>query len=245
MAQFAVILPAAGKSSRFGDPKLKKPYAELEGRAVWLRAVEPFINRDDVVQTLVVIDPEDRELFQRRFGPTLAFMNITVLDGGAERADSIEAALARVKPEADFVAVHDAVRPCLIGKWIDKVFAEAEKTGAAILAVPVTATLKQVTPENVIDATLDRKNIWAAQTPQVFRRELLLEAYASRGDTAVTDDAELVESLGHPVSVVEGSALNLKITTQTDLKLARGALKALPQPKVERPAHPFAEDQMW
>ena len=245
MANFAVILPAAGKSSRFGDSKLKKPYAELDGRAVWLRAVEPFVNRDDVVQTLVAIAPEDRELFQRRFGPTIAFMNIDVIDGGTERADSIEAALARVKPEADFVAVHDAVRPCLVGEWIDKVFAEAEKTGAAILAVPVTATLKQVTSEGVIDATLDRENVWAAQTPQVFRRELLLKAYAARGKKAVTDDAQLVESLGHPVSVVEGSVLNLKITTQTDLKLARGALKALPQPKIDRPAHPFAEDKMW
>ena len=85
MAQFAVILPAAGRSTRFGDPKQKKIYAELDGRAVWLRAVEPFVNRDDVAQTIVVIAPEDRELFERRYRASVAFLNIKVIDGGAER----------------------------------------------------------------------------------------------------------------------------------------------------------------
>src|ERR1700748_3296110 len=93
MGKFAVILPAAGRSSRFGDPKQKKVFAELDGRAVWLRAVEPFVNRDDVVQTIVVIAPEDRELFERRFRPSVAFMDIKVIDGGAERSDSVALAL--------------------------------------------------------------------------------------------------------------------------------------------------------
>ena len=93
MGRFAVILPAAGRSTRFGDPKQKKIYAELDGRAVWLRAVEPFINRDDVAQTIVVIAPEDRELFERRFRASVAFLNIRVIDGGAERSDSVARAL--------------------------------------------------------------------------------------------------------------------------------------------------------
>ncbi len=87
--KFAVILPAAGRSSRFGDPKQKKVYADLDGRAVWLRAVEPFLNRDDVSQLIVVISPDDRELFERRYRPSVAFLNIEVVDGGAERSDSI------------------------------------------------------------------------------------------------------------------------------------------------------------
>src|SRR3954451_20966765 len=81
IGQFAVILAAAGRSTRFGDPKQKKVYAEMDGRAVWLRALEPFINRDDVGQTLVVISPEDRELFERRYRPSVAFLNITVVEG--------------------------------------------------------------------------------------------------------------------------------------------------------------------
>ncbi|MBV8267256.1 MAG: 2-C-methyl-D-erythritol 4-phosphate cytidylyltransferase, partial [Planctomycetaceae bacterium] len=93
MSDFAVILPAAGRSSRFGVPKQKKVYAELDGRAVWLRAVEPFVNRDDVGQIILVIAPEDRELFESRFRPSVAFMNIRVIDGGAERPDSVARAL--------------------------------------------------------------------------------------------------------------------------------------------------------
>src|SRR5262245_39638710 len=108
MGSFAVILPAAGRSSRFGDPKQKKIYADLDGRAVWPRAVEPFINRDDVMQTIVAIAPEDRELFERRYRPSVAFMNIKVIDGGAERTDTVAKALEAVEPSCDFVAIHDA-----------------------------------------------------------------------------------------------------------------------------------------
>src|SRR5437763_15521195 len=110
MAKFAVILPAAGKSSRFSD-KEKKPFATLDGRAVWLRSAELFITRDDVCQCLIVIAPADQGLFRRRYGANLAFMNVQIADGGAERFESVSNALAAVKPEADFVAIHDAVLP--------------------------------------------------------------------------------------------------------------------------------------
>src|SRR5436305_10831365 len=143
MPKFAVILPAAGRSSRFRD-KAKKPFATRDGRAVWLRSAELFITRDDVCQCLLVIAKDDEELVRRRFGANLAFMNVQLVEGGAERFESVANALALVKPEAEFVAVHDAVRPCVTEALISEVFAEAAKTGAAMLAVPVTDTLKQV-----------------------------------------------------------------------------------------------------
>src|SRR5262245_3484958 len=124
MAQFAVILPAAGRSSRFRD-KEKKPFATLDGRAVWLRSVELFVTRDDVCQCILVIAPEDRDLFRRRYQANIAFMNVQVVDGGAERFESVANALQVVKPEAEFVAVHDAVRPCLTEALVNAVFAEA------------------------------------------------------------------------------------------------------------------------
>jgi 2-C-methyl-D-erythritol 4-phosphate cytidylyltransferase len=244
--KFAVILPAAGKSSRFRD-KEKKPFATLDGRAVWLRSAELFITRDDVVQCLIVIAPADQEVFKRRYGANLAFMNVQVVDGGAERFESVANALAQVKPEADFVAVHDAVRPCLTDTLIDAVFGEAAKKGAALLAVPVTDTVKQVNAHQQVQATLSRQGMWLAQTPQVFRREWLVEAYAKRGQLGkdVTDDAQLVEKAGHPVHVVEGSPQNIKITAKADLTLAEAILKARPKPKPSGPAHPFAEEEMW
>src|SRR5439155_18776547 len=142
MPSFAVILPAAGRSSRFRD-KDKKVFANLDGRAVWLRCAELFITRNDVCQCVVVVAPEDREVFQRRFGANLAFMNIQLADGGRERFESVANALALVKEEAEFVAVHDAARPCLTASLIDGVFAQAAKTGAALLGVPVTDTVKR------------------------------------------------------------------------------------------------------
>jgi 2-C-methyl-D-erythritol 4-phosphate cytidylyltransferase len=246
MSKFAVILPAAGKSSRFGD-KEKKPFVNLDGRAIWLRSAELFVTRPDVCQCLVVIAPEDEELFQRRYGANIAFMDIQVVFGGAERFESVANALTKVRAEADFIAIHDAVRPCLAQEQINIVFAQAAKSGAAILAVPVTDTVKQVNASQQIQATLPRQGLWLAQTPQVFRRDWLTEAYEKRGQLgkAITDDAQLVEAAGHTVEVVEGHRSNLKITTRKDLLLAEAILKAQPKPKPAGPAHPFAEEEMW
>ncbi len=245
MPNFSVILPAAGKSSRFKDKHYKKPFANLAGRAVWIHAAEKFLNRDDSAQLILVIGAEDREQFDMKFSANAAIMGITVVEGGQQRADSIENALAKVSQKADFVAVHDAARPCLAAEWIDRVFDVAQKTGAAMLAIPVTGTLKRVSRERVVEETLARQDVWEAQTPQVFRRELLVEAYARREGLAATDDAQLVEQLGQPVSIVMGSPLNLKITTKEDLRLAEQALKLLPKPKLDGPTHPFAGDDMW
>ena len=145
MAKFAVILAAAGKSSRFKDKHHKKPFAILAGRAVWLHSAERFINREDVIQVIVVIAPEDGETFQMKFASNVAILGIEVVEGGRERADSVANALAKVKPEADYVCVHDAARPCLVNEWVDTIFQAAQRTGAAIFAVPVAGTLKRVT----------------------------------------------------------------------------------------------------
>lgn len=247
MPKFAVILPAAGKSSRFHDKHYKKPFAPLANRAVWLHSAQRFLNREDVAQVILVVSPEDRELFQTKFAANVAILGIDVVDGGAKRADSVAAALARVKPDVEFVAVHDAARPCIIDPWIDKVFDAASQSGAAICAIPIAATLKRVSPGKTVsvEQTVDRDQLWEAQTPQVFRRQLILDAYAQDGAGEATDDAQLVEWLGHPVTVVLGSVLNLKITTREDLRLAEQVLRALPKPKLPGPLHPFADDDMW
>jgi 2-C-methyl-D-erythritol 4-phosphate cytidylyltransferase len=241
VSRFAVILPAAGKSSRYRDAHYKKPFAPLDNRPVWLHSAERFVNRDDVKQLIVVISPEDKEAFFSKFGANIAILGIDVVEGGAERSDSVQKALERVKEDIDYVAVHDAARPCLADEWIDKVFAAAEKTGAAMLAIPVSGTLKRVGKDHVVEETVSREGLWEAQTPQVFRRDLLMKAYANRGKEPATDDAQLVERLGHKVTVVPGSPVNLKITTKEDLHIAMHMLKALPKPKSLGPIHPFDE----
>lgn len=244
MSKFAVILPAAGKSSRFMQHQSKKKvFVELKGRPVWVRSAEAFCNRDDVVQTLIVVSPEDMEWFKEKFLPNLAFMNIEIVAGGAERADSVKNALARVQADVDFVAVHDAARPLIVKEWIDRVFRAAEQHGAALLATPVTSTLKRVDANSQIEQTVSRANLWAAQTPQVFRRQLLLDAYARQGSLQPTDEAQLVEQLGHRVRVVEGSPLNIKITNQEDFRMAEFLLDALPKDKGLGLLHPFEDER--
>jgi 2-C-methyl-D-erythritol 4-phosphate cytidylyltransferase len=244
MPTYAVILAAAGSSSRFHDKHYKKPFAPLDNRAVWLHSAEKFLNRKDVPQLILVISADDREYFNSKFAGNAAILGVEVVDGGAQRADSVQKALEKVKPDIDFVAVHDAARPCIADQWISDVFAAAEKTGAAIPAIPVSGTLKRVANQAIAD-TVSREGLWEAQTPQVFRRELLIQAYAKRGNFAATDDAQLVERIGHKVTVVFGSAMNIKITAREDLRLAEQILKALPKPKLFGSAHPFGDDDMW
>ncbi len=242
MATFAVILPAAGKSTRFTSHKRKKPFVDLKGRPTWVRAAECFVNRDDVKQVLLVVSREDSEWVKEKFRPNLAFMNIDIIEGGEERFQSVQNALARVKSDVEFVAVHDAARPLIVKEWVDTIFAAAEKSGAAIPAIPTANTLKRVGPNSRILETVSREGLWQAQTPQVFRRQLLLDAFAKRGNLAATDEAQLVENTGYPVTVVEGWPMNIKITTFADFKMAEALVDALPKPKLLGALHPFADE---
>jgi 2-C-methyl-D-erythritol 4-phosphate cytidylyltransferase len=248
MPTVAVIIPAAGKSSRFGGEE-KKPFVSLDGRPVWQRSAELFWSRPDVFRVYLVIAPDDRDDFRSRFGHLIAFNNISLIDGGEERFESVANALARVPETVDLVAVHDAVRPLGTARLVNAVFAAAAEHGAAMLAVPVADTLKRVDPTTSrITGTVPRAGLWQAQTPQVFRRDWLVQAYANRARLAVpvTDDAQLVEALGHAVHVVPGSPTNFKITTKDDLELAeiiflaRVASKAL-----ERPTGGFGDEAQW
>ena len=245
MPTFGVILVAAGRSSRFRDANYKKPFAPLAGRPVWLHSAERFVDRNDVKQVVVVVAPEDRGAFVEKFGASLAFMGVTLAEGGAQRSDSVRNGLEKLHADIDMVAIHDAARPCLAAVWIDRVFEVGVRTGAAILAIPVVGTLKRVGPDDVITDTIDRSGLWEAQTPQVFRRDVLERAFALARVGQPTDEAQLVEAIGQPVTVVPGSPINLKITSREDLRLAEQALKALPTPKLGGPAQPFANDDMW
>lgn len=240
----AVIICAAGASERFGG-KRKKPFVDVAGRAVFLRSVELFSGRDDVKQILLAIAPEDEELVDVKWGPNLKFFNVKICFGGAERFDTVGAAIELVKEDIDLVAVHDAVRCCVRGKWVDDVIAAAAKSGAAILACPVVATVKEV-KDNAITQTIDRAGLWEAQTPQVFEASLLKKAYSNLENLdkdKISDDAQLIEALGHKVSIVETDSSNIKITHRNDIAIAEAILKNRPKPGAKGPAGPYIEAQ--
>lgn len=226
MAKFSVILAAAGKSSRFNDPKNKKTFVELHQKPVWLHSALRFKNRDDVHQIIVVIAAEDRSEFEKRFAAEIDSLQILIVDGGKERADSVQNALALVDPACDMVAIHDAARPCIWDEDIESVFAAAERSRAAILAIPVASTLKRSVDGAVVAETVDRTLLWQAQTPQVFARELIQDVYANRAGLNPTDESQLVEQAGHEVTLVSGSSQNIKITTQADLGFAAACIES-------------------
>ena len=238
-----MIIPAAGDSSRFKGFRQKKPFVELKGRPIWLRTVEHFINRDDVTEVVLVLAKSDIEEFMERFEQDLEYKNLIITPGGESRAESVLRGINSLKKPADYLAVHDAARPLLTRTWVSEIFAAAIEKQAVIPGIPVTSTVKSIANDGRIEATIDRTPLRLAQTPQVFRRTLLENAYRDVVDSSTyTDEASLVEASGHPVFVHEGWPMNIKITTPDDFKIAEALLDVLPKDDFFKPLHPFADD---
>jgi 2-C-methyl-D-erythritol 4-phosphate cytidylyltransferase len=240
----AAIICAAGASRRFGG-KRKKPLVDVAGRAVFLRSVELFSDRDDVKQVLLAIAPEDEELVNVKWGANLKFFNVKICFGGEERFDTVSKSLELVKDDIELIAVHDAVRCCVRKEWMDKVIAKAGETGAAILACPIVATIKEV-DKNTIIKTVERAGLYEAQTPQVFKAELLKKAYGNLANldrSKISDDAQLIEALGEKVFIVETDSSNIKITRASDIVIAEAILKSRPKPVPKGPTGPYVEAQ--
>ena len=211
------IIAAAGVGRRFGEGD--KLFAPLAGRPLIAHTLMVFeVCR--AVHTVVLVLAEENLERGCRLVDAAGFDKVVVIcPGGPRRQDSVRLGLEAL-PECRWVVVHDGARPLVTAALIEAGVAAAAETGAAIAAVPLADTLKEVADDGVIRRTLDRGNLWAAQTPQVFDYELLREAHG-RAQGEATDDAALVEALGRRVKVFPGSARNLKVTTAADLALAQ------------------------
>ena len=226
MPEFAVILPAAGRSRRFRGFQQKKPFVNLAGEPVWRRTARVFGRHDYVTQILLVLADSDRAEFLKRFGEHLG--NIDLVSGGRSRAESVYNGLMSLQDSIEFVAVHDAARPLVTPDVIDSVFSATLRTGAAIPGVPVTSTVKRIDEKGQIVTTVDRSTLRLAQTPQTFNRQILLESFTQANGRLqdFTDEASLVEASGHPVTVTNGAWDNIKITTAEDFYLAETILSS-------------------
>lgn len=223
MTSLAVVIPAGGVGARLGT-RTPKQFLAL-GRTPILAVTVSHFTRHPGMRAVVVAAPETHLALARRILTRAARgAPVTVVAGGRTRQDSVGLGLLALPEDVDVVVVHDAVRPLITRRLIDDVVRAAVESGAAICALPITETVKRVR-EGRVEATLDRSELWAAQTPQAFHAGLLREAHekARRDGVDGTDDAMLVERLGHPVCVVMGLPANVKITTPEDLRRARGA----------------------
>ncbi|HXP86102.1 MAG TPA: 2-C-methyl-D-erythritol 4-phosphate cytidylyltransferase [Bryobacteraceae bacterium] len=222
----SVILPAAGLGTRMGREKSgtsRKQFMLLEGAPILVHTIGRFLQCPSVSEIVVASRPEDMDWARGLIHQHYPGRAVRVVEGGETRQQSVENALATLQPGTELVAVHDAVRPFIEPTLVEKVIAEAARAGAAIVGIVPVDTVKQV-HKNHIRATLSREHLVLAQTPQVFRFDLLKRAFerAREDGFTGTDEASLVERLDEvEVSVVQGSDRNIKITKPTDMDLAR------------------------
>lgn len=223
-----VVIVAAGAGVRAG-PGEPKQFRPIAGVPMLLRALRPFTSHPEVLHVVVTLPPAYVERPPEWLGK-LGGERLSLVAGGAQRADSVRAGLAALRPEATVILVHDAARPFVGRGTIDIVIARARAGVGAVAAVPLSDTVKEIGDENRIGRTVSRDRLWRAQTPQGFPRDMLEAAYARRasGKTAVpTDDAEVCERAGFPVEVVTDSPHNLKITTTDDFRIAEALAREL------------------
>lgn len=239
----AAVLLAAGQSMRMSGGSLggrteRKPFLVLEGRTILEHACDAFDRARSVREIVLVGHPEDLERISRLAASSPAMKKVSrIVPGGELRADSVQAGVESVAEGTELVAIHDVARPLVEPELIERAIAVAAQRGAALVATPVTNTIKISSDGEHAERTLDRSVLWGAQTPQVFRlvpfRELLAKARAE--GFRPTDDAALHERYVGPVPIVSGDPHNLKLTTPEDLVLAAAILRARESKAARRP----------
>ena len=221
-SKVCTLIPAAGKGSRMAH-SVKKPYLELAQKPILAHTIQRFEQNSAVDAIFVIVDQADFSECHATVLRPYAFTKVQKLvDGGETRQMSVYNGIRALSTDVDFVIVHDGVRPFVTDEVIFACLAAADECGAAVAAVPVKDTIKIANTDRFIVETPAREQLWAVQTPQVFRKSLLEEAHqaAQARQLTATDDASLVEQLGFPVKLVEGSYANVKITTPVDLQIA-------------------------
>ncbi len=218
----SAVVAAAGLSKRF-SPHGRKQFATLAGKPLLTHCLSTF-ELSELITSVVVVVPENKIPPSRDLLESFGFEKITsVVAGGEKRHVSVRNGFRATPPSSDMVLIHDAARPFVDNETIKRVVEGCARTGACICAVPVTDTLKRADERDaLISETVSREKLWRAQTPQVFRREILAEIYSSpgAGDLGATDESALAEAMGIKVGMVAGSDLNMKITTATDFRMA-------------------------
>jgi 2-C-methyl-D-erythritol 4-phosphate cytidylyltransferase len=224
--QAAAVIAASGLGRRMGAAA-KKQYLLLEGIPILARSVNAFIETPGVSQVIVVIPPGETVQVRKILKPYCPLDQLVLTEGGVRRQDSVFNGLRVVSRAAELVCIHDGARPLVSKTLISVTMLAALEWGAAIPVLPITDTLKEISADGMIKSTVPRDNLRRAQTPQIFRQELIQEAYRKAEVLGIdaTDDAYLLELLGFRVFAVPGDPENLKITCPADLQIAEALLK--------------------
>jgi len=218
------VIPAAGLGIRMGSEQAKQ-FLDLDGRLLLAVTLEPFQNCRAVDAIILVVPSDDVDYCRKEIVAAFEFDKVKkVVPGGERRQDSVRSGIEATNGKYALVLIHDGVRPVIDKDLIERVIEKAKTHRAVITALPAKETVKEVTDQGEVVKTYDRKSVWLVQTPQVFRYEDISAAHKKalvEGWEGATDDSLLVERLGIPVNVIEGSEKNIKVTTPFDLELAR------------------------
>ena len=221
----SVIIVAAGSSSRMNG--VNKQLEKIGGTPVFVMSALKFDRSEKVGEIIIAAPEDDTALYEKLAREHGVSKLAAVVAGGETRMQSVKNCLGAVSPKADYIAIHDGARPLIETREIERVFADAERYGAAIAAVPAVDTIKEVS-DGAVKSTPPRGGLYYAQTPQVFLKELYLSCLAKAGSAAdkVTDDASLLEMCGEQVRITEISGCNMKITRPDDLIMAEALYRA-------------------
>lgn len=221
----AALVVAAGFSKRL-PAKKRKPFIRLADKVILEYSLEVFLRNASVREIIIAVNKLDIDETEKLCLRHKNTKSIKVIRGGKKRVDSVYNALSHVDKENDYILIHDAARPFITEKIVKQVLLSAKKYQAAVCGRKVTSTIKKSGKNNFISATLDRSNMWEIQTPQVFKKTLLIKAYKVIDlKKEYTDDAALVETLGKKIKIVPADKNNIKITTVDDLLLAKSIVK--------------------
>jgi len=222
------IIVAAGEGLRIGG-NVPKPYRPLVGRAMLLRTLDRVFGAPSIEKVVMVIAASELSRCEGmlRGDSALGQRPWVLQSGGATRQQSVKAGLEKIDGDTDIVVIHDGARPFVSPALIERCIESADRNGAVVVGLPARDTIKIVSDDHRVLSTPDRKHLWEIQTPQAFRRKVIVEAHewAARAGFEATDDAMLVEQAGKPVWVIDGEKTNLKITVPEDLWLAEAMIR--------------------
>lgn len=221
-----VVIVAAGTGSRM-KKDINKQFIKLKNKEIVAHTIEKFYNSENIDDIVVVIREDEEEYFNKNIKEKYGFTNIKVAHGGNERQDSVFNGIKTLKKECEVVLIHDGARPFVTDDIIKRSINKANEHNAIVVGVKVKDTIKVVSDNGNIIDTPNRSYLWAVQTPQVFKYDIITKAYedAYNNNYYGTDDAMLVERIGYNVKIIEGSYNNIKITTQEDLEFGEQILK--------------------
>jgi 2-C-methyl-D-erythritol 4-phosphate cytidylyltransferase len=219
----SAVIVAAGDSRRMGFDKL---FARIAGRSVIAHTIDAFERADSVSEVIIVARDDRRDEIKTVVADENFKKVRLIVPGGKHRQDSVRAGLDGIEAAAKYIAVHDAARPLITAEQIERVFAQCRMHGAASLAEPINDTLKYADTEFFVTGPVDRHQLYAMQTPQIFARQLIEDAYRSvyEENVSVTDEVSAIERLGRKVILVPNQDVNFKITYPRDLALAEFVL---------------------